>query len=45
MNISTIIKDSAHTINVNYTIDKASELMNSFKQNGMPVVNDDKKLV
>ena len=45
MNISNIIKDSAHTINVNYTIDKALELMNSFKQNGMPVVNDDKKLV
>lgn len=45
MNISNIIKDSAHTINVNYTIDKALELMNSFKQNGMPVVDDNKKLV
>ena len=45
MNISNIIKDSANTINVNYTIDKALKLMTSFKQNGMPVVNDDKKLV
>ena len=45
MNISNIIKDSAHTINVNYTIDKALELMSSFKQNGMPVVNDNEALV
>jgi len=45
MNISTIIKDIAHTINVNDTIDNALSFMDSFKQNGMPVVNDDNKLV
>jgi CBS domain-containing protein len=45
MNVSNIIKDSTHTINVNFTIKKALELMSSFNQNGMPVVNDNNKLV
>ena len=45
MNISTIIKDVAHTINVNDTIDNTLGFMDSFKQNGMPVVNDNNKLV
>ena len=45
MKIANIIKVAPHTINVNDSIDKALALINSLKLNGIPVVNDNNKLV
>ena len=45
MKIANIIKVAPHTINVNDHIDKALALINSLKLNGIPVVNDNNKLV
>ena len=45
MKISSIIKRNFYTINVNDPIDKALELMDKVKINGMPVVNDNNGLV
>lgn len=45
MKVSNIIKLTRHTINVNDTIDKALSLINSLNINGLPVVDDTKKLV
>ena len=40
MKINSIIKQNFHTINVNDTIDKALDLMDKLRINGMPVVDD-----
>ncbi|PRR84359.1 CBS domain-containing protein [Clostridium vincentii] len=45
MKIANIIKVPPHTINVNDTIDKALSLINSLNINGLPVIDDTKKLV
>lgn len=45
MKITSLIKVAPHTLNVNDTIDKALSLMDSLKLNGMPVINNDNKLV
>jgi CBS domain-containing protein len=45
MKINSLIKQNFHTINVNDTIDKALDLMDKFRINGMPVVNDEDTLV
>ncbi|HEY5524531.1 MAG TPA: CBS domain-containing protein [Clostridium sp.] len=45
MQVANIIKVAPHTINVNDSIDKALALINSLKLNGIPVVNDNNKLV
>jgi len=45
MKIANIIKAPPHTINVNDTIDTALALINSLKINGLPVIDDNKKLV
>ena len=45
MKIANIIKVATHTINVNDHIDKALALINSLKLNGIPVVDDNNKLV
>ena len=45
MKIANIIKAEPHTINVNDTIDQALALIDSLKLNGMPVIDDNKKLV
>jgi predicted transcriptional regulator len=45
MKITSLIKAAPHTLNVNDTIDKALSLIDSLKLNGMPVINNDNKLV
>ena len=45
MKINSIIKPNFHAINVNDTIDKALDLMDNLKINGMPVVNNENALV
>lgn len=45
MKINSLIKQNFHTINVNDTIDKALDLMDKLRINGMPVVNDEDTLV
>lgn len=45
MRVGNIIDPKVHTINVNDSIEKALELMTNLKINGMPVVNNDNKLV
>ena len=45
MKIADIIKLAPHTVNVNDTIDTALALLHSSKLNGVPVVNNNKKLV
>lgn len=45
MKINSIIKQSFHTINVNDPIDKVLDIMDEFKINGMPVVDDTNALV
>lgn len=45
MKISSILNSKVNTIVANDTINKALEIMNAMKINGMPVVNDDNTLV
>lgn len=45
MKINSIIKQDFHTINVNDPIDKVLDIMDKFKINGMPVINDTNTLV
>lgn len=45
MKIGSILNPNVHTIVANDTINKALEIMNTMKINGMPVVNEDNKLV
>jgi CBS domain-containing protein len=45
MRIDSIIKKDFHTIHVNDTIDKALDMMQELRINGMPVVDDHSALV
>jgi CBS domain-containing protein len=45
MKINSILKQDFHTIHANDSINKALDFMNESNINGMPVVDDDKKLV